>query len=75
MGAVHIVHGEKKPKCAFLQTSHSRGIGPDNERLHDPDRARGNRFSSDVNETQSAGGVRVLHAFKVAEVRDINTVT
>lgn len=75
VSAIHIMDREEKPKGAPLQASDTGGVGLDDHWTSNLDGAGGNRFSIDFNETQSAGGVRMLHALKIAEVRDINAVT
>jgi hypothetical protein len=74
VSAVHIMNGEEQAKSALLKASHGRSVGLDNQRREDPDSAGRNGFPLDFHETQSARGIRVPHAFKIAEVRDINTV-
>jgi hypothetical protein len=75
VSAIHIMNREEQAKRASLQVSYGRGVRFDNQRSGDSDGARRNRFSIDFNETQSARGIRVLHAFQIAEVRDIDAVT
>jgi hypothetical protein len=74
VSAIHIMNREQKPKSASLQISYCEGIGLDKQRRKDPHGAGRNRFSIDFNETQSARGIRMLQAFKIAEVRHINAV-
>jgi hypothetical protein len=74
VSAIHIMNGEQKPKSASLQASDGRSVGVDNQRPGDPNGAGGNRFSIDFNEAQPARGIRRLHAFKVAEVWDIDAL-
>jgi hypothetical protein len=69
------MNGEQKPKSASLQISYCGGVGLENQRREDPDGAGRNMFSLDFNETQPARCVRMLHAFKIAEVRNINAVS
>jgi hypothetical protein len=75
VSAIHIMNREQKPKSASLQISYCGRVGLDNQRCENPDGAGRNRLSVDFNEAQSARGIRMLHAFKIAEVRDINAVT
>jgi len=75
MSAIHIMNREQKPKSASLQISYCGCVGLDNQRRENPDGAGRNGFPLDFNEAQSARGIRMLHAFKIAEVRDINAVT
>jgi hypothetical protein len=75
VSAIHIMNREQKPKSASLQISYCRRVGLDNQRCENPDGAGRNRLSVDFNEAQPARGIRMLHAFKIAEVRDINAVT
>jgi hypothetical protein len=75
VSAVHIMNREQKPKGASLQVSDGGGVGLDNQRREDPDRACRNRFSVDFDETQPARCLWVLHAFEVAEVRDEKAMT
>jgi hypothetical protein len=69
------MNGEEQAKSALLKASHGRSVGLDNQRREDPDSAGRNGFPLDFHETQSARGIRVPQAFKIAEVRDINAVT
>jgi len=73
--AIHIMNGEQKPKSASLQISYCGGAGLDNQRREDPDGAGRNRVPVDFNKAEPAGSLRVPHAFKITEVRDINAVT
>jgi hypothetical protein len=75
VSAVHIMNREEQSKGASLQVSHGGSVGLDNQRRSDPDDAGRNGFPLDFDETQPARGIRMLHAFKIAEVRDINAVT
>jgi len=73
--AIHMMDREQKPKSAPLQASDAGRVGLDDHWTSDFDGASGNRFSIDFNEAQPARGLRMLHALKIAEVRDINVVT
>jgi hypothetical protein len=74
VSAIHIMHGEEQSKGASLQASDGGRAGSDEHWTSDFYGAGGNRFSVDFNETQPARCVRMFHAFKMAEVRDINAV-
>jgi hypothetical protein len=74
VSAVHIMNREEQAKGASLQVSHGGSGGLDNQRRKDPDDAGRNGFPLDFDETQPAGSIRMLHAFKITEVRNINTV-
>jgi hypothetical protein len=74
VSAVHIMNREKKAKGAALKVSHGGSVGLDYQRPSHPDGAGGNRLSLDFDEAQPAGGVRMLHAFKITEIGDINAV-
>jgi hypothetical protein len=75
VSAIHIMDREEQAKGAPLKASDAGRVGLDDHRSSDLDGAGGNGFSIDFNETQSARGLRMLHAFEIAEVRDINAVT
>jgi hypothetical protein len=74
VSAIHIMHGEEKAKGAPLQVSYGRGVGFDNQWRGNPNRAGRNRFSVDFHETESAGGIRMIHALEETEVGNINAV-
>jgi len=75
MSAIHIMNREQKPKSASLQISYCGRVRFHNEWTSDFYGAGRNRSSLYFNKTQPAGGIRMLHALKIAEVRDINAVT
>ena len=67
VGAIHIMNGQEQAKGGSLQVSDGRCVGLDDHWTSDFDGASGNRFSIDFNETQSARGIRMLHALKIGQ--------
>jgi hypothetical protein len=74
VSAIYIMNREEQAKGASLQAPDGRGVGLDHHWSGYPNGTGGKGFSVDFNKTQSAGGIRMLHAFQITEVWDINAV-
>jgi len=68
---------KKQLQGGFLQLPDRRSVGVHNHLLADPNRTGGNGMvrSFDLNETQAAGDGGMFHSLKIAQIRNVKTIT